>query len=161
MSTTTDTAQPGTLHKVTIEKLTFGGSGLTHVEGLPIFVPDSIPGQQAQILIVKRKDGYAEAKVQKLIRKAKDEVPARCPHFHDCGGFIFGQIRRQLFRQSRRREQLRRIALEPVLADQKFKEGPQARELARNRSLLQAALIKMAEKVANKNVIDRVENGVA
>ena len=92
MSIETETLQPGQIHAVTIEKLTFGGAGLTHIAGLPVFVPDSIPGQQVQVLIVKKKDNYAEGKVQKLIRKAKDEIPARCPHFHDCGGCVWQNL---------------------------------------------------------------------
>jgi 23S rRNA (uracil1939-C5)-methyltransferase len=77
---------------VTIEKLTFGGSGLAHVDGLTVFVPDTIPGQQVEIEIVKKKDTYAEAKVVKVLRRAKDEIPARCTHFHDCGGCIWQNL---------------------------------------------------------------------
>ncbi len=86
------TLAPGQEHTVTIEKLTFGGSGLAHVGGLPIFVPDSIPGQQVQIVLTKLKDTYAEGKVRKVVRKAKDEVLPRCPHFHDCGGCVWQNL---------------------------------------------------------------------
>ena len=99
MSISTEPPQPGSAgasagsqHTVTIEKLTFGGSGMTHIDGLPVFVTDSIPGQQVQITIVKKKDNYAEAKVDKVVRKAKDEIPARCPHFHDCGGCVWQNL---------------------------------------------------------------------
>lgn len=87
-----DAVQAGQQHVVTIEKLTFGGAGLAHIDGLPVFVADSIPGQQTEIVITKRKDNFAEAKVHKLIRKAKDEIPARCPHFHDCGGCVWQNL---------------------------------------------------------------------
>jgi 23S rRNA (uracil1939-C5)-methyltransferase len=93
MSTTEDPAVPAEQpHTVTIEKLTFGGSGLAHVDGLPVFIPDSIPGQQVQIVFTKRKERYAEAKVIKTVRRAKDEIPARCPHFHDCGGCVWQNL---------------------------------------------------------------------
>lgn len=82
----------GQQHTVSIEKLTFGGAGLTHVQGLPVFVVDSIPGQQVEIVITKNKGNFAEAKVHKLIRKAKDEVQPRCPHFHDCGGCVWQNL---------------------------------------------------------------------
>lgn len=78
--------EQGKEYTVTVEKVTHGGSGLAHIDGLPVFIPDAIPGQELLIVITKRKDRFAEAKVRKVIRKAKDEVPARCPHFHDCGG---------------------------------------------------------------------------
>ena len=65
---------------VTIEKLTFGGSGLAHIDGMPVFVPDTIPGQQVEIELVKKKDNFAEGKVVKVVRKARDEIPAKCGH---------------------------------------------------------------------------------
>jgi 23S rRNA (uracil1939-C5)-methyltransferase len=77
---------PGQVHTVQIEKLTFGGSGLTHIGGIAVFVPGSIPGQTLEVVVTKHRGNSAEARVQKVLRKAKDEVPARCKHFHDCGG---------------------------------------------------------------------------
>ncbi len=91
-STTADPVQPGSVHTVTIEKLTFGGSGLAKIGTLTVFVPDSIPGQQVQVVISKRKDTWAEAQVQKVLRKAKDEIPAKCSHFHDCGGCVWQNL---------------------------------------------------------------------
>ncbi|MBI3618470.1 23S rRNA (uracil(1939)-C(5))-methyltransferase RlmD [Candidatus Peregrinibacteria bacterium] len=92
MSIPETAVSPGQQHTVTIEKLTFGGSGLAHIDGLPIFVPDSIPGQQLEIVIIKRKDSFAEAKIHRVLRKAKDEIQPRCPHFHDCGGCVWQNL---------------------------------------------------------------------
>lgn len=93
MSIPSETAvHPGQQHTVSIEKLTFGGSGLTHIDGLPVFVPDSIPGQQLEIVITKVHPNYAEAKVQKVLRKAPGEIQPRCPHFHDCGGCVWQNL---------------------------------------------------------------------
>ncbi len=83
---------PGQDHTVTIEKLTFGGSGMARIDGLPVFVTDSIPGQQLDIVLTKVQPNFAEAKVRKVIRKAKDEVMPRCPHFHDCGGCVWQNL---------------------------------------------------------------------
>lgn len=73
-------------HTVTIEKLTFGGSGLAHIGEMAVFVPGTIPGQQVEILITKNKGNFCESRLLTVLKKAKDEVPARCKHFHDCGG---------------------------------------------------------------------------
>lgn len=87
MSSTASVAQNGRQYTVTIEKLTHGGSGLAHLtDGLPIFVPDSIPGQEVEIVVTKTHERYAEAKVLRVIRRSKDEIMPRCSHFHDCGG---------------------------------------------------------------------------
>ncbi|PIR52557.1 23S rRNA (uracil(1939)-C(5))-methyltransferase RlmD [Candidatus Peregrinibacteria bacterium CG10_big_fil_rev_8_21_14_0_10_49_10] len=77
---------PGQQHRVTIEKLTHGGAGLAHIDGLAVFVPGTIPGQVVEIAILKKKDGYCEAKLLAVHKKAKDEIQPRCAHFHDCGG---------------------------------------------------------------------------
>src|SRR3989338_1556801 len=77
---------PGQTYTVTIEKLTFGGSGLAHVGDLAVFVPSTIPGQQVEIIITKFRGNSAEGRVNKIVRKAKDEIMPKCQHFHDCGG---------------------------------------------------------------------------
>ncbi len=92
MSITPEPEAPAGRQTVTIEKLTFGGSGLARVDGMTIFVPDTIPGQQVEIAITKKKDTWAEGRVLKVLRKAKDEIPARCTHFHDCGGCIWQNL---------------------------------------------------------------------
>ena len=81
----TATIHPGQVHTVAIEKLTFGGSGLAHIGDLAVFVPSTIPGQKVEIVITKFRGNSAEARVQKILRKAKDEIMPRCQHFHDCG----------------------------------------------------------------------------
>lgn len=92
MSISSEPPADGQRQIVTIEKLTFGGAGLAHVDGLAVFVPDTIPGQRVEIVITKKKDAFAEAVALKVIRRAKDEIPARCPHFHDCGGCVWQHL---------------------------------------------------------------------
>lgn len=82
----TQSVHPGQQHMVTIEKLTHGGAGLAHIDGLAVFVPGTIPGQKVEIAITKKKDGYCEAKLIHVHQKSKDEIMPRCSHFHDCGG---------------------------------------------------------------------------
>lgn len=87
MSTPEDqSVLPGQQHTVAIEKLTHGGAGLAHIGGMAIFVPGTIPGQQVAVTITKKREGYCESKVAKVLKRSKDEIPARCTHFHDCGG---------------------------------------------------------------------------
>ena len=76
----------GQQHTVTIEKLTHGGAGLAHIDGLAVFVPGTIPGQKVEITLTKRKEQYCEAKLLRVLKKSKDEVQPRCSHCHDCGG---------------------------------------------------------------------------
>src|SRR3989338_4856738 len=87
MSNTGDSlVRAGQQHRVTIEKLTHGGAGLAHIDGLAVFVPGTIPGQKVEITLTKRKEQYCEAKLLRVLKKSKDEVQPRCSHCHDCGG---------------------------------------------------------------------------
>jgi 23S rRNA (uracil1939-C5)-methyltransferase len=103
---------------VTIEKVTHGGAGLAHVDGLPVFVSDAIPGQSVEAVITKRRDNYAEARLQKVLRRARDEVQPRCQHFHDCGGCQWQNLPYE--KQLQYKEDVVRETLEhltPVAAD--------------------------------------------
>lgn len=81
-----DDLAPGKQVTLTIEKLAHGGAGLATVEGFPVFVMGSIPGQQVVVTITKKKDNYAEGSLEKIVRRSKDEISAPCPHFNECGG---------------------------------------------------------------------------
>lgn len=76
----------GQEHTVSIEKLTFGGAGLAHINGQAVFVPGCVPGQTALICITKNKGSYLESRLIKVVKRALHEVQPRCKHFHDCGG---------------------------------------------------------------------------
>jgi 23S rRNA (uracil1939-C5)-methyltransferase len=87
-----DTIKPGAHLTLTIEKLAHGGAGFAQIEGFPIFVAGTIPGQQVEVTITRRKDSYAEAMPEKVVRKSKDEINAPCPHFWDCGGCTWQKL---------------------------------------------------------------------
>ena len=76
----------GSVHTVTIEKLTFGGAGFARIDGFAVFVSGAIPGQSVEIVIKKVKDNHAEAVVHKVLKKSLHEIQPRCSHFHECGG---------------------------------------------------------------------------
>ncbi len=93
MSTIPDTDEtkpaavaPGQVHTLTIEKIAHGGGGIGNINGMAVFVGGAVPGQKVQCTITKKRDTYAEARLDKVIAKSKDETPARCPHFGSCGG---------------------------------------------------------------------------
>jgi len=93
MSTDESSAlQPGTCHSVTIEKLTFGGAGLAHIDGIPVFIPGSIPGQKVEVVILKNKGRYYEAKIQSVTKKSIHQVVPKCKHADECGGCVWQQL---------------------------------------------------------------------
>lgn len=81
-------ASRNSVQVVDIEKPVYGGSFLARAEGKAIFVPFTLPGEQARVRIVEDKDkrGYAKAEVEELIAAAPERIAPRCPHFGPCGG---------------------------------------------------------------------------
>ncbi|MEQ1849283.1 MAG: 23S rRNA (uracil(1939)-C(5))-methyltransferase RlmD [Candidatus Peribacteraceae bacterium] len=83
---------PGQAHTLTIEKFAEGGAGFATLDGKPVFVTGAIPGQRVSAIITKKKDSFFEARVEKVIMRSRDEVPARCPHFGVCGGCVWQSV---------------------------------------------------------------------
>jgi 23S rRNA (uracil1939-C5)-methyltransferase len=71
---------------VRIEKPVYGGAFLARTEGKAVFVPLTLPGEQARVLVVDDKRGYTAAEIDELIEAAPERVAPRCPHFGVCGG---------------------------------------------------------------------------
>ena len=65
------TIKKGSEIELKIESLAFGGMGLAKLDDFVIFVKNGIPGQHVNALIYKKKKGFAEARVTKII----DESP--------------------------------------------------------------------------------------
>ncbi len=74
------------LYEVTISATAFGGKGITHVDGMAVFVDQAIPGDTAMIKIVRKKKSYAEARIEKLIYSSPDRISPPCPYSGYCGG---------------------------------------------------------------------------
>ncbi len=49
--------------EVTIEKLVAGGDGLARVDGIPLFVARSAPGDRVRVRIVERRPDYGRAEI--------------------------------------------------------------------------------------------------
>jgi len=77
--------QPST-QLVQIEKPVYGGAFLARVEGKAVFVPLTLPGEQAHIRVVEDKRGYATAEAEQIVTAAPERIEPRCRHFGVCGG---------------------------------------------------------------------------
>jgi len=69
-----------------IEKLAFGGKGISRIDDYVVFVPKTLPGDVVRARIVKRKANYAEARLLEIIQKSVLHQEAPCPYFGWCGG---------------------------------------------------------------------------
>src|ERR1700733_2862439 len=57
---------------VQIEKPIYGGAFLARVEGKAMFVPLTLPGEEARVRIVEEKRGYAAAEVEEVLTAAPE-----------------------------------------------------------------------------------------
>src|SRR6185503_2661320 len=72
--------------EVTVEKLVAGGDGLARVDGIPIFIARSAPGDRARVRIVERRPDYGRAEIVELLAPGPGRREPPCPYFVDCGG---------------------------------------------------------------------------
>ena len=80
------TVKKGQIVEVEVTDLAFGGKGLTRIDGMAVFIDQTVPGDQVQARIVKKRKQYAEARLSQLIRPSTDRVPAPCEYSGFCGG---------------------------------------------------------------------------
>jgi 23S rRNA (uracil1939-C5)-methyltransferase len=102
---------PSKSQLVEIEKPIYGGAFLARLEGKAVFVPLTLPGEQARVRITQSKSGYATAEAEEIVRAAPERVAPACPHFGACGGchYQHTDYKSQLaFKQAILRETLER-----------------------------------------------------
>ena len=75
-----------TRFEVEIEKLVYGGEGLSRFQGKVIFVPFAAPGDLLEVRPVEQKKGYARAVATRIIKPGPGRATPPCPHFLSCGG---------------------------------------------------------------------------
>ena len=80
----TITMKRGSELELDIESLAYGGMGLARKENFVIFVKYAIPGQRVLARIYKKRKGFAEAQVLKLLVESPNAVGVRCKHYWIC-----------------------------------------------------------------------------
>lgn len=68
------------------ESLGSNGEGVVRAGGITIFVPYLLPGEKAEIKILKRKGNIAYGKITELLAPAEERVRPHCSVFTRCGG---------------------------------------------------------------------------
>ena len=94
-----------------IEKPVYGGAFLARDERKAVFVPLTLPGEQARVRIVEDKRGYATAEAIAVVNPAPERVTPGCRHFGACGGCHYqhaGYEAQLAFKQAILRETLAR-----------------------------------------------------
>ena len=72
------------MKRLITEKLVFGGQCLGFVGGKACFVWNALPGEEAEIEIVKNKKTHLEAVATKIIKPSSDRIEPKENHFLSC-----------------------------------------------------------------------------
>ena len=97
---------------VTIEKLVYGGDGLSRVDGTVVFTPYVLPRERVRAEVTRQKPGLLWTRLAEVLDPSAERVAAPCPYFTWCGGchYQHAPYERQLeLKRGILMEELRRV----------------------------------------------------
>jgi len=71
---------------VHIEDLTHDGAGVAKVDSYPLFIVGALPGEIAEVHILKTLKSYGFAKLIEIVKESEHRVAPPCHVFDECGG---------------------------------------------------------------------------
>ena len=74
------------IYEITIEDIGNDGEGIGHIEGMAIFVKDTVVGDEAKVKLVKVKKNYAYGRLEEIIKPSPFRVNPVCANARRCGG---------------------------------------------------------------------------
>lgn len=78
--------QPVPQLQVQVVDLSHEGRGIARIGEQVVFVDDVLPGEIAEVQLLKRRKGVQEARLLRVVTASADRVTPRCAHFGQCGG---------------------------------------------------------------------------
>jgi 23S rRNA (uracil1939-C5)-methyltransferase len=78
--------------QVRVEKLVYGGEGLSHADGRVVFIPFALPGEVLTVEPVDRRKKWIRGRALDVLEPSTDRVEPSCPHFGICGGCHYQHI---------------------------------------------------------------------
>jgi len=76
----------GDVFTVKIDGYTSEGAGIARVDGMAVFVPLAMRGEECEIMILKVEKSFAYAKLIRVIESSPERVESECAHYPKCGG---------------------------------------------------------------------------
>jgi len=74
------------MERARINKIVYGGLGLSHYEGRALFIPYTAPGDLVEFRIEKEKKGCVFADLVTVVEPSPSRIEPECPVFGVCGG---------------------------------------------------------------------------
>jgi 23S rRNA (uracil1939-C5)-methyltransferase len=78
--------QQGQIISLKITDLNDQGEGVGRFEQRVVFVPDTVPGDQIQVRLIRVKSSYAYGKLMTIINPSPHRIKPPCILAQDCGG---------------------------------------------------------------------------
>ena len=76
----------GSCLTIRIESLSYPNNGTTIIDNKPIVVPNTLPGDEVTVLIIKKRARKFEGKILEFVKKSPLRKTNNCHHFPKCGG---------------------------------------------------------------------------
>ena len=77
---------------LTIEKLVYGGEGLSRLDGEVVFTPFVLPGEVVEVAQPSSKKHAQRAKLIRVVQPSQDRIEPHCPIFGQCGGCHYQHV---------------------------------------------------------------------
>ena len=90
--------------RLTCERLGADLEGVCHDHGLAIFVPGALPGETADVRVLKVHKNYAFAKIESLVSASPERAEPFCPVYDRCGGCSGQHMRYALTLEAKRQQ---------------------------------------------------------
>ncbi|MBQ9535338.1 MAG: 23S rRNA (uracil(1939)-C(5))-methyltransferase RlmD [Clostridia bacterium] len=100
------------IFRARIEGYTSEGAGVCRADGMAVFVPRSVRGDECEVRVTKVQRSHAYGRVERLITSSPERREPPCPHFGKCGGCDFWHMSYEeelRLKQQRVADALRRI----------------------------------------------------
>lgn len=81
-----DTIIKNQIYECTIDGWNSEGLGVARINGKTVFIPETIPGEEWEIRIVKNLTSYAYGKREKCLKASPERIQPDCGYFPKCGG---------------------------------------------------------------------------
>lgn len=72
--------------EIGITGLSSDGKGIGRHEGVAVFVPGTLPGEEVSITVQQVKKSFATGRLKSVLKPSKERVEPRCPVYDQCGG---------------------------------------------------------------------------
>ncbi|MDX8046821.1 23S rRNA (uracil(1939)-C(5))-methyltransferase RlmD [Gracilibacillus sp. S3-1-1] len=86
MTKTAPPVQKNQTIELTFEDITHEGDGVGKIDGYPLFVPYGLPGEKAEVKVVKVKKNFGFGRLIKVTEESEHRVTPPCDVFYQCGG---------------------------------------------------------------------------